>query len=108
MDLEHPTALAERSHCLEDRPVRQAEVEDHERLGRRDSRVDHRRQLAERVDHAAEDRRAEPEIDRRIRGRRPPEFVDTGEYRPMRLRRRAGSRVIECQERRGPTERRRD
>ena len=53
-----PPRAPEDAHRIEDRPVAEPEVEDHERLRGRDARVDHRRQLGDRVVHAAEDRRA--------------------------------------------------
>ena len=45
MDLEHPAAIGHHPHGVEERLVGQAEVEDHERLRRRDPAIDRRRQL---------------------------------------------------------------
>ena len=101
-----PPRAAERPHRLEDRRVAEPEVEDHERLGRRDAGVDHRRELRDRVVHPAEDRRAQREVDRGVVGRDPPELVDAGEDRAMGRPGRASPRIVEREERRRPAERR--
>ena len=108
VELEHPAPLAEHAHRLEDRAVREPEVEDHERLGGRNARVDHRRQLGDRVVHATEDRRAEREVDRGIGRGDPPELADAGQDRAMGGRRRPRPRVVEREERRRAAERRGD
>ena len=108
VELEHPAPLAEHAHRLEDRAVREPEVEDHERLGGRHARVDHRGQLGDRVIHATEDRRAEREVDRGIGRGDLPELADAGQDRAMGRRRRSRPRVVEGEERRRAAERRGD
>ena len=104
VELEHPAALPEGPHRLEDLPLTEPEVEDHERLRGRDAGVDHRRQLGDGIVHPAEDRRAQGVVDRGVVRRHDPELVDSGEDRAVRGRRRAGARVVEREERRRPAE----
>ena len=107
MDLEHPAAGAEDAASPRTAPVVEPEVEDHERLRRRDALVDHRRQLGDRIVHLpliASETRSRSRC--RLRGR--PPFAQPGQERALRRRRRARARVVEREERRRPAERGRD
>ena len=87
VNLEHAAVLAEDSHRLEDRAIGEAEVEDHERLGRGDPGLDHRGQLGQGIVHPAEDRRAEREVDGAVGRGHAAELRDAGEDRAMGRRR---------------------
>ena len=83
VDLQQPTAATHDPHRLVQPPIGQPEVEDHERLGRRDAGLDRRRQLGERVVGTSADDEAQPVVDCAVGIRRRSPFADAGQQRSL-------------------------
>ncbi len=83
VDLEHPAVPAHDPHGLEQSLIGQPEVEDHERLGRGNARIDGGGQLGHGVVGTPADGQAQPVVDRTVVFRRRSPFVDTGPQRAL-------------------------
>ncbi len=90
MDLEHPAGPRQRPHRLEQRPVGQPEVVDHEGLGSRHARLDDGWNLGHGILDLAHDDEREAVIDGRIVGRQRAPVGEVPAERRAHRRRRAG------------------
>ena len=104
VDREHAAGPAHRAKGVEQPPVVEPEVVDHECLGRGDAAVDDGRDLGDRIVGAAAHGEAWRDIDRGIAGRGRPPLAHPDDERAFRRRGRTGLRVVEREERRRATE----
>jgi len=108
VNFEHAAVGAHRPDRLVEAGFRQPKVEHHECLASRDACLDDGRKLGDRIVHPAGDCEAHSVVDRAVLVRRSPPFAQAGEERAAGCLGRAGSRVVEGEERGCPSEGRRD